>query len=98
MTVVTPLAPGEHPAGFPHRSGHAAVPAARPAPPGGTEAASGPDAPEATAGAASSGAESPRAEAIRRILAERPADACRGNSRAARRARRVAGLGAGRAC
>ena len=29
MTVVTPLAPGEHPAGFPHGSGHPAVPGPR---------------------------------------------------------------------
>jgi DEAD/DEAH box helicase domain-containing protein len=29
MTVVTPLAPGEHPAGFPHGSGHPAVPGTR---------------------------------------------------------------------
>ena len=75
MTVVTPLAPGEHPAGFPHGSGHPAMPGARQPPSGGTEAADGPDAPEETAGAASSGAASPGAaapgaETIRRILAE----------------------------
>src|SRR6185436_17307448 len=61
MTAVTPLAPGEHPTGFPHDSGHPAVPASRQAPPGATEAT-----PEAAAvGAAASGAET-----IRRILAE----------------------------
>jgi DEAD/DEAH box helicase domain-containing protein len=73
MTVVTPLAPGEHPAGFPHGSGHPAVP-------GTTEAAGGTDAPEATpeaaagraatAGTAAPGAAAPGAETIRRILAE----------------------------
>src|SRR5579862_7707104 len=65
MTVVTPLAPGEHAAGFPHGSGHSAVPGARPAPPGATEAAHGSDAQEATPGTVVSGAET-----IRRILAE----------------------------
>jgi DEAD/DEAH box helicase domain-containing protein len=74
MTVVTPLAPGEHPAGFPPGSGHPAVPGARQARPGGTEAADGSDAPEETAGAASPGpaspAAAPGAETIRRILAE----------------------------
>ena len=65
MTVVTPLAPGEPAAGFPHGSGHPAVPGAGQAPPGGAEAADGADAPEATPGALASGTET-----IRRILAE----------------------------
>ena len=65
MTVVTPLAQGEHPAGFPHGSGHPAVPGAGHAPPGATEAAGGTDAPEATPGNVVSGTET-----IRRILAE----------------------------
>src|SRR5690242_3231329 len=75
MTVVTPLAPGEHPAGFPHGSGHPAVPGVRQALPGGTEAADGSDVSEETAGAArpvvaSPGSAASGAETIRRILAE----------------------------
>jgi len=70
MTVVTPLAPGEHPTGFPHDSGHPAVPGARQAPPGATEAAGRTDAPEATPEAAADGTATSGAETIRRILAE----------------------------
>ena len=66
MTVVTPLAPGEHPAGFPHGSGHPAVQA----PPGARDAAGRADAPEATPKAAGDGAATTGAETIRRILAE----------------------------